>query len=76
MSASCYVVEMGSKWMRASFNFSPTIWHYISICFVRSWNTEFAAMHLAESLSQSKEMVVQKELLNLEEDRLVIEFYM
>jgi len=54
MSASCSVVEMGSKLMGSFSNFSLTMWQYISICFVRSWNTGFVAIYLAESLSHYK----------------------
>jgi len=54
MSASCSMVEMGSKWMRPFFNFPLTMWQSISICFVCSWNTGFVAMYLTESLSQYK----------------------
>jgi len=52
------------------------MWQSISMYFGCSWNTEFVACILLSHCHSIKEMVAQKELWNLEEDKLAIEFHM
>jgi len=52
MSASWYYVGTYEGLIIPACNFSHTMWQSISMCFVHSWNTGFAAICKAARLSQ------------------------
>ena len=54
MSASWWCVEICSVFKLPDCTFSRTKWQSISMCFVRSWNTRFAAIWRAAWLSQQR----------------------
>jgi len=49
---SCYCVGTYERQIISAYNFSRTTWQSISMCFVRSWNTGFAAICNVVWLSQ------------------------
>ena len=52
ISASWYCVGTYEALIIPACNFSRTMWQFISMCFVRSWNTGFAAICNVAWLSQ------------------------
>ena len=52
ITATCRLEEMWIGLISLAYNFSLTTWQSISMCLVRSWNTEFSAICRANWLLQ------------------------